>query len=110
MVSGGFYRGSVTLIEGASGIGKTTACMQLLVANAKNGEKTLLLSFEEPIGQLRRMLKNYRLDHEKLSDRFVIESYVPEALTPMHYYTLIRDHVETSQPTILPIDTLFSLL
>ena len=106
MVAGGFYRGSVTLIEGASGIGKTTACLQLLVANSKKGEKTLYLSFEEPVGQIRRTLKNYGLDHEKLSDKFSIESYVPEALTPLHYYTLIRDHVETFQPTILALDTL----
>jgi circadian clock protein KaiC len=106
MVAGGFYRGSVTLIEGASGIGKTTACLQLLVANSKNGEKTLYLSFEEPVGQIRRTLKNYGLDHEELSDRFSIESYVPEALTPLHYYTLIRDHVETFQPTIVALDTL----
>ncbi len=109
MVTGGFYRGSVTLIEGASGIGKTTACLQFLVANAKNGERTLLLSFEEPLGQLRRMMKSYGLNDEKLSDRFVIESYVPEALTPMHYYDLIRDHVETFKPTVLAIDTLTAI-
>jgi circadian clock protein KaiC len=89
MVAGGFYRGSVTLIEGASGISKTTACLQLLAANSKNGEKTLNLSFEEPVGQIRRTPKNYGLDHEKLSDKFGIESYVPEALTPLHYYTLM---------------------
>jgi circadian clock protein KaiC len=106
MVAGGFYRGSVTLIAGASGIGKTTLCLQLLVANAKNGEKTLYFSFEEPVGQIMRTLKNYGLDTEKLSDKLVIESYVPEALTPLHYYTLLRDHVETYQPTILALDTL----
>jgi circadian clock protein KaiC len=55
------------------------------------------------------MLKNYGLNHEKLSDRFLLESYVPEALTPMHYYTLIRDHVETFQPTVLAIDTLTAI-
>lgn len=106
MVAGGVYRGSVTLIAGASGTGKTTACLQLLMANAKNGEKTLYLSFEEPVGQVMRTLKNYSLDYEKLSDRFTIESYVPEALTPLHYYTLIRNHVETFKPTILALDTL----
>jgi circadian clock protein KaiC len=106
MISGGLYRGSITLIVGASGIGKTTACLQLLVANAKNGEKALYLSFEEPVGQVMRTLKNYGLDHEKLTDNFTIESYVPEALTPLQYYTLIRTHVETFQPTILALDTL----
>ena len=105
-VGGGFYRGSVTLIAGASGIGKTTACLQLLVANSKNGERVLLLSFEEPVDQIIRTLRSYGLDYEHLSDRFAIESYVPEALTPLHYYTLIRDHVETFQPTILALDTL----
>jgi circadian clock protein KaiC len=106
MVGGGIYRGSVNLISGASGTGKTTVCLQLLVANAKNGEKTLYLSFEEPTGQITRTLKNYGLDYEKLSDKFAIESYVPEALTPLQYYTLIRTHVETFQPTILALDSL----
>lgn len=109
MLAGGVYRGSVTLIEGASGIGKTTLCLQCLVANSEKGEKTLHLSFEEPLGELRRTLKNYGLDYEKLSDRFVIEAYVPEALTPMQYYELIRDHVETLQPTVLAVDTLTSI-
>jgi circadian clock protein KaiC len=106
MVTGGIYRGSVTLIAGASGTGKTTACLQLLIANAKNGEKALYLSFEEPVGQVMRTLKNYSLDYEKLSDKFAIESYVPEALTPLHYYTLIRNHVENFKPTVLALDTL----
>jgi circadian clock protein KaiC len=109
MLRGGVYRSSVTLIEGASGIGKTTVCLQFLVASSKNGETTLYLSFEEPLGQIRRMLKNYGLDHEKLSDRFVIESYVPEALTPMHYYTLVRQHIEAYHPTVLAIDTLTAI-
>jgi circadian clock protein KaiC len=106
MLAGGFYRGSVTLIAGASGIGKTTLCLQLLVANAKNGERALHLSFEEPVGQIRRTLKSYGLDSEKLGDKLIIESYVPEALTPLHYYTLIREQVESNQPAILALDTL----
>jgi circadian clock protein KaiC len=106
MVAGGIYRGSVTLIAGASGTGKTTACLQLLAANAKNGKKTLYLSFEEPKDQVMRTLKNYGLDDGKLSDKFTVESYVPEAITPLQYYTLLRDHVNTLQPEILALDAL----
>jgi len=105
MVAGGLYRGSVTLVAGASGVGKTTVGLQMLVANAKNGERALHLSFVEPAGQIMRTLKSYGLDPEKLGDKFDLESYVPEALTPLQYYTLIRNHIESFKPSIVALDT-----
>jgi len=44
VMHGGVFRGSVTLIEGATGIGKTTLCLQFLAANALKGEKSLYIS------------------------------------------------------------------
>jgi circadian clock protein KaiC len=38
LLYGGVFRASVTLIEGASGIGKTITCLQFLVASALKGE------------------------------------------------------------------------
>ena len=64
MMEGGVYRHSVTLVEGAGGIGKTTLCLQFLFKNAEKGEKSLYMSFEEPVGQIKRMLENYGLDYK----------------------------------------------
>ena len=106
MLNGGVYRRSVTWIEGASGIGKTTLCLHFLVTSAQKGEKAMFISFEEPSGQTMRMLEDYGMDYKRLGDRFNIQSYVPEALTALHYYKLLRDILETEKPTVVALDSL----
>jgi len=109
MLNGGVYRRSVTLVEGASGIGKTTLCLHFLVTNAQKGEKAMLISFEEPLGQTKKMLEDYGIDRKRLGDRFKIVSYVPEALTALHYYKLLRDVLETEKPAVLALDSLTAI-
>jgi circadian clock protein KaiC len=109
MLNGGVYRRSVTLVEGASGIGKTTLCLHFLATSAQKGEKAMLISFEEPTGQTMKMLEDYGIDYKRLGDRFNIQSYVPEALTALHYYKLLRDILELQKPTILALDSLTAI-
>ena len=104
LMHGGVFRGSVTLIEGPSGIGKTVTCLQFLVANALKGEKALYISLEEPIGQIIRTMTGVGLNPQKLGDHFAIDSYVPEALTPLHYYKILKDMLDRHAPTILAFD------
>lgn len=109
MMSGGVYRGSVTLVEGAGGIGKTTLCLQALIANARKGETTLFLSFEEPVGQIKRTLEGLGIEYQSLSDRFFIECYVPETLTPLHYYKMLREILEAHNPSVIALDSLSAI-
>jgi circadian clock protein KaiC len=109
MLNGGVYRQSVTLIEGAPGIGKTTLCLQFLFANAQKGEKAMFISFEEPTGQVRRLLEDYGMDYKRLGTGFNIRSYVPEALTPVHYYTLLRDFLDLEKPTLVALDSVTAI-
>ncbi len=109
MLHGGVFKGSVTLIEGASGIGKTLTCLQFLGANALKGEKTLYISLEEPIGQIERTMRGIGLDPQKLRDNLFIDSYVPEALSPLHYYMLLKDLLDLHHPTIIAFDTVTAM-
>jgi circadian clock protein KaiC len=109
MLNRGVFRRSVTLVEGASGIGKTTLCLHFLVTNAQKGEKTMFISFEEPTGQIEKMLEDYGMDHKRLGDRFKIQSYVPEALTALHYYKLLRDILELEKPAVLALDSVTAI-
>jgi len=104
LLHGGVFRGSVTLIEGPSGIGKTVTSLQCLSANALKGEKALYISLEEPIGQIIRTMTGIGLNPQKLGDHFIIDSYVPEALTPLHYYKILKDMLDRHAPTILAFD------
>jgi circadian clock protein KaiC len=47
MLSGGFVPGSVVLVRGAPGTGKTSFGLQYLVHGARNNEPGILISFEE---------------------------------------------------------------
>jgi len=109
MLNGGVFRGSITLIEGPEGVGKTTLCLQFLFSNAKKGERGLFVTFEEPVGQIKRTLKAYGMNCEQIGDNFQVEAYVPEALSPRYYYRLVRDFLEVYKPTTLAIDSLTAM-
>jgi circadian clock protein KaiC len=47
MLGGGFLKGSVALISGAPGVGKTTLGLQFLMAGLQAGQTGMLVSFEQ---------------------------------------------------------------
>ncbi len=54
VLGGGLVPGSVTLVGGEPGIGKSTLLLQVLAEMAKGGKKCLLVSAEESPAQVRR--------------------------------------------------------
>ena len=53
ILSGGFSRGHVFLLEGAPGTGKTTIALQFLMEGARAGEKCLYITLSETERELR---------------------------------------------------------
>ncbi len=66
MCGGGLFRDSVTLVSGATGTGKTLTVTQFLQGGAKNGERCLLLAFEESRDQLFRNATGWGFDFEEM--------------------------------------------
>jgi circadian clock protein KaiC len=66
MCGGGLFRDSVTLVSGATGTGKTLTVSQFLQGGAANGEKCLLLAFEESRDQMVRNATGWGFDFEKM--------------------------------------------
>src|SRR5438105_813829 len=66
MCGGGFFRDSVTLVSCATGTGKTLTTTQFLQGGVSNGEKCLLLAFEESRDQLVRNATGWGFDFEKM--------------------------------------------
>jgi circadian clock protein KaiC len=52
MLNGGLINGSATAIGGASGTGKTTMTLQFIDEGVRHNERSLFISFEEPVEQL----------------------------------------------------------
>jgi circadian clock protein KaiC len=68
MMDGGIYKGSVTLVSGISGTGKTVFSVQFLTNAVKTGHKALLVSLDEHPRQLIRNAKSLGFDLQGLVD------------------------------------------
>lgn len=68
MMDGGIYKGSVTLVSGISGTGKTVLSVQFLSDAIKNGHKALLVSLDEHARQLMRNARPLGFDLQALVD------------------------------------------
>lgn len=68
MMDGGLYKGSVTLVSGISGTGKTVFSVQFLSNAIKAGHKTLLVSLDEHSHQLMRNARSLGFDLQGMVD------------------------------------------
>jgi circadian clock protein KaiC len=111
MSFGGFYESSTTLISGASGTGKTLLGMQFLLEGAKNGEKSLILAFEESPEQLLRNADSFKWPWRKYVNNGTIKliSVYPEDHSPEEYIKIIKSMVEEIKPKRFVLDSLSGL-
>ena len=119
ILSGGFSRGHVFLLEGAPGTGKTTVALQFLLEGARAGEKCLYITLSETERELREGAASHGW---KLEDNIeVFELLPPESLldTEQQQSLLyssdlelgeatrqVFDAVERSQPDRVVLDSL----
>jgi circadian clock protein KaiC len=61
----GFYRGSVVLVSGTAGTGKTTLAAHFLDAACRRGERALFFSFEESPQTLVRDMRSIGIDLDR---------------------------------------------
>nr|WP_240922772.1 ATPase domain-containing protein [Thermococcus sp. Bubb.Bath] len=104
LLGGGIYEGSITLIAGPTGSGKTILALNLASNLSKSGKKVLYIAYEESLAALRDTLEKLGLE-----ENFRIVSMVPEGRTPVEYYALIRELVEKEGFDVLVIDSLSAM-
>src|SRR3954469_1246139 len=78
MLSGGFSRGHLFLLEGAPGTGKTTVALQFLREGAQAGEKCLYITLSETERELREGAASHGWKLEENIE--VFELLPPESL------------------------------
>ncbi|HEU4775272.1 MAG TPA: ATPase domain-containing protein, partial [Telluria sp.] len=69
MMDGGLYQGSVTMVSGISGTGKTVLSVQFLTSAIAAGHKTLLVSLDEHPRQLMRNASSLGFDLSGMVER-----------------------------------------
>ena len=110
VVGGGLVPGSALLIGGAPGIGKSTLLLQVAARLAKDGRRTLYLSGEEAIAQVRLRAKRLGVLDAPLDFaaetglssilRTLSQSETPELVVIDSIQTLWSDQLESAPGTV----------
>ncbi len=96
VLGGGVVEGSLTLIGGSPGVGKSTLLLSIAGNMAKNGKEILYVSGEESLGQIKLRADRLNSLHEKLYLLSEIKlSAIKQELKSKKYDILIIDSIQT---------------
>jgi DNA repair protein RadA/Sms len=96
VLGGGVVPGSVTLLAGDPGVGKSTLLLKVAHRWARSGRRALYISGEESAGQIR-----LRADRIGCGGREVEQVYLA-AESDLH---AVLDHIATVQPALVIVDS-----
>lgn len=107
MLSGGIERGTVTLLTGPSGVGKTSMGMQFMKEAASRGERTAIYTFDETRQTLLRRAEGTNTHVEDMIERGTLSVTEIEALRygPDEFANMVRDEVERNGTRLVMIDS-----
>lgn len=107
MLGGGLERGTITIITGPTGVGKTILGAYFLKEAAGQGERSLLYLFEENVDFLYQRLESVNLPLGKMIEKNILSVY---SIEPMLYSGdelahMVRKEVEGPGAHVVMIDS-----
>lgn len=107
LLHGGLERGTITIISGPSGAGKTTVGLQFMKEAAGRGERSVAFIFEESLETLLRRCEGINIPARLMMERgtLAVETIEPLQLTPDEFASMVRDQVEEHRARIVMIDS-----
>jgi circadian clock protein KaiC len=108
LLHGGLERGTITLISGPSGIGKTTFGLQFMKEAAGRGERSVVYTFEEAADTLIRRSQAVNIPISAMVERGTLSIIQVEPLhySPDEFARLVRKDVEENGTTMVMIDSI----
>ena len=108
LTHGGLERGTVTIITGPSGVGKTTVGLQFVKEAAARGKRSVVYTFEEGIETLLYRCENINIPLRTMMESGVLSIVQIEPLryTPDEFARLVRREVEEQEARIVMIDSI----
>ncbi len=104
LIEGGFPKGSLILVSGTPGSGKSNFCAQMAFNNAKQGKKCLYLDLEQGEGDLDLQMKLFGWDVSGMKNLkiFTVDSSNPQIVEKViqeiestHYDLIILDSLDS---------------
>lgn len=106
-VQGGFLKGTITALAGASGAGKTTFGFQFIAGGVLDGQTGIFCSLEESPAELRSMGESLGYDMNELEKKGLhLISWMPENQSPDAFIFELASHIKEIKPSRIVIDGL----
>lgn len=107
LLHGGLERGTITIISGPSGVGKTTLGLQFMKEAAGRGERSVVYTFEEWKETLLHRCEGINIPVDIMMERGTLSIVQIEPLhyTPDEFANLVRHEIEQNQTKIVMIDS-----
>lgn len=107
LLHGGLERGTVTIISGPAGVGKTSLGLQFVKDAADRGERSVVYSFEEGRDTMLRRCEGINIRVQPLIEKGTLSVIQVEPLyyTPDEFGQLVRREVEKQNAQIVMIDS-----
>lgn len=108
LLHGGIERGTVTILSGPSGVGKTTTGLQFLTAASGRGDRAVLYTFEEEVINLvnRAAAINIPAKEKVSKGDLSIVKIEPMQYAPDEFAALVRQEVENHETQIIMLDSI----
>ncbi|MFB6251311.1 MAG: ATPase domain-containing protein [Halobellus sp.] len=106
LLNGGLDRGTVTVISGPTGVGKTTTGTQFMKEAAGRGEHSVMYLFEESEATFARRSEAINIPVAQMAERgtLTVEEIEPLAVSPQEFAQRVRRQVEEEDADIVMID------
>lgn len=106
LIDGGIDRGTVTVISGPTGVGKTTTGTQFMKEAAGRGERSAMYLFEESKATFYQRSETVNIPVKEMVDRGTLTVEEIEALkiSPQEFAETVRQEVEENGAEIVMID------
>lgn len=107
MLHGGLERGTISIISGPTGVGKSTLGLQFMKEAAGRGERSAVYIFEERQETLLRRCEAVNIPVRAMTERGTLSVTQVEPLhfTPDQFAAMVRHEVEQQQASIVMIDS-----
>ncbi|HEY9808091.1 MAG TPA: ATPase domain-containing protein [Halomicronema sp.] len=108
LLHGGLERGTVTILTGPTGVGKTTLGIQFMKEAAGRGERSVVYTFEEAEDTLIHRCQSVNIPVSTMTKRGILSivSVEPMQYSPDEFARHVRREVEQKKARIVMIDSI----
>lgn len=110
MLHGGIEKGTITMLTGPTGAGKTNLGLQVMKEAASRDERSVVYSFEESADVLIRRTAKIGIPVEEMirNGNLKVKTVEPFSYSPDEFSSMVRSDIEENDTRIVMIDTVGS--